>query len=253
MNVLILIFSIMWTLFAVFVTSFSLWRKLSHERVGQEEKVFDTLLEATVLSVVVARLAFIFIQFSIFHFSFDKWIDIVQFPGSLEGVGLCVLCISFVRLLGETWRDRVEITDYVSISLALFLFLHSLGNGINALFLNIGAVVTGGSTHLSFLGSLILFMFSIVYLGLYLFLNKIEKEYRTFMWYRSSRRSAQTGFVVACFFIGYGLIGFLLGWFTPSVVTFAGINFDPLLKLLVMVGGVVVLYVRSGRTLFKQK
>jgi prolipoprotein diacylglyceryltransferase len=255
MQVLQVFFLIVWTIVTLFVTVFSFWRRLVHEHIDSEDQVVDKAFLAAIAGLIASRVVYGVFHLSTFGSDISKWIAVWMYPGMTGVVALVVGLVVLLQLLKDTWRDRVEIVDFASISLSLFLFFSMIADILlQALYLAGGMVlqepvVTPSIDARSLLISGIL---AVVYLGLFVFLSWVEKRYRTFLWYRSRRRSAQTGFLVGCFLIAYGGVGFISGWVTPSSLNVFGVGLDPLLKLLVMVGGFVVLYVRSGRSLFKR-
>ncbi len=241
----------LWIMVTLLFSGFVLWRKLKRERVDFEDMVIDRSLLALGAGVLGGRLAFVLLHLDTFGWSIGKWLSLGSFPGVIDVVALAVGLLVFWLSLGKEWKDAVEVIDYASIGLAFFLFLLSLGDGlleiVNAFLLALGggsaAAVPAFDTKTLF-WSLVL---SGLYLALFAFLSHIEREYRTFLWYRAKRRSAQTGFVIASFLIGYGLIWVSLGWLVPASIVVAGIRLDLFFKLLVMIMGIVILYVRSGK------
>jgi prolipoprotein diacylglyceryltransferase len=249
------LFLFLWVPLTLIVSVFSLWRKLRRERVGEEDKIVDTIVASSLIGLLASRVGYILFHFQTFGLDISKWVNVTTFPGSMGVIGLIVTLFCFWKLLGDDWRDTIEIVDYGSITIALYLFLGSLADVILQLFLLGSSTIShaGAAFSLVNIRSLLIpLIYTLFYLFLFIFLNRVERTYRTFMWYRAKRRSAQTGFVVASLCIGYGLIGFLLGWFQPVAVQIAGIAVDPLLKLLVVVLGFVILYLRSGNTLFSR-
>ena len=78
----------------------------------------------------------------------------------------------------------------------------------------------------------------------FFFLWWAESEYRTFEWYRFRKTQAKTGFVTGAFVFGFGMINLIAdllvkrpaGWYV---------------YLSMVVAGVLVVYIRSGRKLEK--
>ncbi len=242
--------SIIWAVFTLVISGFVLWRKIRRERVDFEDKIIDRALLALLAGVVAGRLAFILFHFNAFGWTFGKWIALGTMPGVVDVASLVVGMLVFWLLLGREWKDPVEILDYAGIGTSFFLFLVSVGDAllqlISYLFLNLNQ--SQASVPVFELRSVLWRLISaVVYLILFIFLSRTEKQYRTFLWYRAKRRSAQTGFVFASFLIGYGLFGAVLGLLQPASMALGGISLDPIVKLLVGLGGIVILYLRSGR------
>ena len=251
MEIIRTVFIIVWLILSCLLTGFIYWRKLRRERVDSEDGLIDHAIVAFLIAVGVGRVVFVLFHFKTFGFDLPKWLSLLQQPGLIGVVALVTAVVAFGRLLGDEWKDKMEQVDYLSIALAFFLFLATLGDLITQ---GIGLIETMFLPKTTLLPSfdyktlVISSLYMIFYLVLFLFLSSIEKTYRTFLWYRAKRRSAQTGFVVASFLIGYGGIGFILGWFQPMTLQIVGTGIDPLVKLLVMVSGFVILYLRSGRS-----
>ena len=255
MDIIHTIFSVVWFIFSCMLTGFVIWRKLRRERVDNEDKIFDIILTSSLMSIIVGRLVFIAFHFQTFGLDPVKWISFFQFPGVVGVVMLLAWLLVFWKLLRNEWKDAIEQVDYLSIGVAFFLFLLALGDLFSQVCTLAQSFLPGASVVMPFFDIKILIVSSLYVLifgFLFLFLSNVEKNYRTFLWYRARRRSAQTGFVVASFLIAYGLFGFLLSWFMPMSMVILGVGIDPIVKLLVMLLGFVVLYVRSGRSFFRQ-
>lgn len=244
------VISVVWAVLTLVISGFVLWRKLRHERVDFEDRIIDRALLAMVIGVVAGRLVYILLHGSTFGWAIAKWISLGSMPGIVDVFSLVIGLLSFWLMLGKDWKDPVEILDYVGIGSAFFLFLISLGDGllqmISYLFLSLEQ--SQASVPIFEPKSVVVpLVLAAAYLIFFILLSKLEKQYRTFLWYRAKRRSAETGFVFASFLMGYGLLGVTLGWLQPAAVMIAGINFDPIFKLLVGLVGIVILYLRSGR------
>lgn len=255
MEIVHTLFSIFWFVFSCLLTGFVLWRKLRHERVDSEEKVFDTIIAACMGSIVIGRIAYILFHINTYGGDVAKWLAVTQFPGNIGVVSLVAGLVLFWKLLKNTWKDSIELVDYVSIALSFLLFILSIGTLLSqgiTLFQTTFIQSVSIVPLLDVRTFIVSVLYVIAYGCLHLFLSKVEKNYRTLLWYRAKRRSAQTGFVVACFLIGYGITGFLLSWFMPMNMIVLGIGIDPFVKLLVVLSGFVILYVRSGRSFLHQ-
>ena len=88
----------------------------------------------------------------------------------------------------------------------------------------------------------------ILYFILFIVLWKLERIYRTFLWYRENRRTAQSGFVFATFCIGFGMITAGMIVVQPASIHIFSIPIDPIIGILSIFTGFFVLFVRSGRT-----
>lgn len=250
MELLRIVLSVVWALLTLVVSGFVLWRKLRRERVDFEDRIIDRALVAALLGVIAGRLVYILVHFNTFGWVLSQWISLASLPGIVDVVSLVIGLISFWLLLGKEWKDPVEILDYVGIGAAFFLFMVSLGDALlQVVSYALPNLEQSQASVPIFEVKSVLWpaIFSLCYLILFIFLSRLEKQYRTFLWYRAKRRSAQTGFVFATFLIGFGFLGATLGWLQPAAIMIAGVGIDPLLKLLVGASGIVILYLRSGR------
>lgn len=255
MDIVRSLFSVLWLIISCALAGFVLWRKLRRERVDSEDKIFDTICISLIGGLVIGRLFYILFNFQRFGLDLFTWVAISVFPGYIEVAVVLSGLLLFWKLLGDEWKDSIEQVDYLSIGLSFFLFLLALGTSIGHGLLLVERLLVPQDALLPFFDSktvIASILYTLFYGGLFLFLSNVERNYRTFLWYRARRRSAQTGFVVASFLIGYGLCGFLLSWLAPMHMHILGVGIDPLVKLLVMVAGFVILYVRSGRSFFRQ-
>jgi hypothetical protein len=82
-----------------------------------------------------------------------------------------------------------------------------------------------------------------VFLVVFIYFWNVEKRYRTFGWYRSKKTSARSGFITGFLISLLGLFylaeKILLSAFVWQVGVWSGVLF---------VGGLVLVYIRSGRT-----
>lgn len=256
MQLLVSFFSLVWMIIAFFLSGFVLWRTLRSERVDHEDEVVDKAAVSLLWGLIAGRVVYGFLHLDIFGSNIWNWIAFWQKPGMIGVAAIIFGLFIFWRLVKGGWKDATEILDYVSIALVFFLFIMSLGEALNyGLAYLISALsrtaTIGFKSDARFI--LLSSFTAVFYLILYLFLTKVEKKYRTFLWYRAKRRSAQTGFVFASFLIGFGFFGFLTGWFAPSQTEYLRGIIEPVTKLLVMAAGFVILYFRSGRTFLSRQ
>jgi prolipoprotein diacylglyceryltransferase len=247
----------LWAIISGIIAMFVLWRKLRRERVEHEEEFVDQVLIASLVSLIVGRAGYILTHFPNFGLQVSLWLSFWIRPGSIEILSLLSFFLVLWKLTEKKdWRDVGELLDYTSISSASFFFVFSLVHVVVSVVSLVIAWQSPTSLHVltfsSVLPIIALIIQSVLYGGLFTYLSRVEKVYRTFSWYRAKRRSAQTGFIVAMLFIGYGAIGFGLSWFLPMNLLIGRVPLDPFFSLLVMMIGFVILYVRSGRTLFNR-
>jgi len=82
-----------------------------------------------------------------------------------------------------------------------------------------------------------------LYLLVFIYFWNIEGKYRTFEWYRNNKTSAKSGFITGFSLSWWGLLflveNILMASLTWQIALWSGALF---------VGGLVLVYIRSGRT-----
>ena len=135
--------------------------------------------------------------------------------------------------------------------LGVFVGLFLLTKRIKAKYVDwLDLVMLGFSASLPlFFSGLCLIKFSWIYLGiavvsalLFVYFWMAENNYRTYGWYRNKRTQAKTGFIAGSVILTYGLLNVML-----SIIT-KGSLIDISLSSILIVTGMVLVYIRSGRT-----
>lgn len=235
---------------AFLASGFIFWRR-GREEHYKEDVLFDGFLLSIVAAVMFSRFGYILFHFDIFGFSVLKWVDFLTYPG-MSGVFALIAAGAYLyRFAGKQKWDNFEILDFWAPAMTLGLAIISLGMFFdgggygNATNLPIGVTFPNlVEPHHPIQLYLLIF-----YLLLFVYLSWAEYHYRTFEWYRSSKKTAQTGYLTSVFVIAVGLINFVLSFFRPPTLVFYSVNIDLLISLLAFIAGVVMLYVRSGRVL----
>ena len=84
---------------------------------------------------------------------------------------------------------------------------------------------------------------SVLYLGGFIYFWNVEKKYRTYEWYRYKKTSARSGFIggfsIALWGLLFGVEKILIDGLSWQYGLWSGILF---------VGGLILVYIRSGRT-----
>jgi phosphatidylglycerol:prolipoprotein diacylglycerol transferase len=235
---------------AFFTGAFVLWKK-GKEEYYEENQLFDVMIAASFWGLVGARIGFIVVHFQDFGLDVLKWLSLVSFPGYLGFSGLLVgLFVLHAKAKQLKW-DAYEVSDFGAIALALTTVVIALGMFVNG-------SGFGNPTNLpiglSFPGVFdkrhpVQLYAALIYLIFFFILWRLERVYRTFLWYRENRRTAQTGFVFAAFCIGYGFIGLGLSFVSPAAFVLFGFPVDLIIYALSVFYGMGVMYVRSGRSL----
>lgn len=239
---------------AFLVGTFVFWKKGGEEYYDQAE-LMDVLVLSCFSALVGARVGFILVHFSEFGFDILKWFSWLSYPGYL---GIAALACGFASMIWHANKrkwDAYEVGDFGAIALSLSMVIIYLGEFLNGTgFGNVTSLPVGMSFPGVFDKRHPVQLYSIVlYLILFVVVWKLERIYRSFIWYRANRRTAQSGFILSCFLIGYGLIGVVLSFFQQSFLTIYGINIELVIRILVIVAGLVLMYIRSGRSIFPKK
>ena len=232
------------------VTGYVFFRKVREEHYLELE-AFDGFLLSLVAGFVVGRLAYVGLHFDQFGLSLWKWFDVITYPGVLGSAALIGAGWYIYRYSKKFTDDSFEFLDIWSISVTaglsvvwvgLFLDGASMGNATS---LPIGLQSPGQlEPHLP-----VQLVVAVFFAVLSMALQWVEFRYRTFDWYRSGKKSAQSGFLVAVSIISTSLLWVALSFARPAQIVLFGLALDTVLALLGVCAGVLLLYVRSGRKL----
>lgn len=235
---------------AFIMSSFIFWRR-GREEHYKEDQLFDGFLLSVVVGLLAARIGFIIMHFGQFGASVVQMLDIVSNPGFSGLAGVVVAGLYLYRFAQRNKWDAYEIMDFWATAMALGLaivytgmFFDGSGYGY-ATGLPWG-VVFPGVVEPHHPAQLYLAGF---YMLLFWYLSWVEYRYRTFEWYRSGKKTAQTGFVISSFVIASGFMQVLLTFVKPPLMTLAFVNVDRLIAFVHLIAGILMLYVRAGRVL----
>jgi phosphatidylglycerol:prolipoprotein diacylglycerol transferase len=239
---------------AFICSSFIFWRKGREEHYNEGE-FFDGFLLASLIGFIAGRVGFIALNYDRFGLSVLHWLDIFAFPGINGMIGLIAATIYLYRFARKNKWDIFEVLDFWVLALATGLTFGYIGLFFDgtavgkATTLPVGLIFPGliEPHHPAQLYAAAFFLLLSIYL------SRVEYRYRTFEWYRSGKKTAQTGFLVSMFLIVTSLYFFLVSWVKPPVFMLGGIDIDRLLALATFIGGLVLLYSRSGRAFFKRR
>lgn len=241
---------------AFLLSGYVFWKRGRDEHY-KEEIIFDGFLLSLIVGVISARLGFILLNAGSFGFSFLKWIDIFANPGLSGVVGLFAMGVYLHRFAKKNKWDGLEILDFWVSAMSLGLAVLHLG-----MFFDMGSygIVTNLPIGVKFPGSFearhpLQLYYALFYVVLFVYLQWVEYQYRTFEWYRFGKKTAQTGFLLAMAMITTGIISIVFSFLKQTPILFLGINFEIIVGFLSFIFGVILLYVRSGRELpfFKKR
>lgn len=240
------LFLVLAFLFGLFV----FWKKGREEHYN-EGLLLDAALTACFWGFVGARFGFIALHIGTFGPNLIKWFSLFEYPGFFGLTGTIAGFVTLVSFAKKQKWDIYQVLDFGVLGLSLALAFLSVGmllNGSgfgNPTRLPIGIQFPGVFDRRQPIQIYSGVLFSVVFF----LLLKLESQYRMFLWYRTSRRSAQAGFLLSCFTMFYGLIQFILDFLRPSQIIVFHISLDPVVHFLIILFGAGMLYVRSGRTL----
>jgi prolipoprotein diacylglyceryltransferase len=230
------------------------WKKAREEHFNLWE-TFDGLILSAIAAFVASRLAYVLLRGEWIILIPKNFIQIWNYPGLWAPAGLIAAFVMMGWSARKMKREIFEIWDFYALILAWFLGWYWLSR------LLIGAAA-GISTQLP-IGVLfpqrvepahpIQIYASIGYLLLFRYLWWAEPKYRFFLWYRSKKRTAKSGFLFSVFAIATGIIGVLIGFVDYPFLRVLDFDINQLFYAILFLFGCVVLYVRSGQLFFVKK
>jgi prolipoprotein diacylglyceryltransferase len=238
---------------ALFFSAFIFWRKGREEHYDTFE-IFDAFLLSGIFGFIVGRLAFVAFHFTAFSENIFQVFNIVEKSGNEPLVALTAAAWFLYRYaLRHKW-DAYEILDFYVTAISLgMIFIYagffldgSYGGTFTSMPWGIIALGTFEKTHPAQLYSLFYYLF------IYIYLSKMEYTYRTLEWYRSGKKTAQSGFIFSVFLILTALFHLLTQSLRLPGMFVGGVVVDYFVYLAVFIFGLLLLYKRSGRTLFKK-
>ncbi|EKD52591.1 MAG: hypothetical protein ACD_61C00297G0001, partial [uncultured bacterium] len=189
-----------------------------------EHHVLDGVVMSAFWAFIVGRLLYVILNMSIFWNHFSRIFLFSNFPG-IDKWG--VLLGIYIGIFWTVRRVKAKMIDWMD--------LVSLGSLAGA------AIFYGGLAWLTI--SWLYIVVGIVGLIIFIFLWDAEDKYRTYSWYKGNKTSAKSGLITGLTLSCWGLMslieGLLLRRVTAGLLIWAGLLF---------VGGMVLVYIRSGRT-----
>lgn len=239
--ILVLIVRLLLIALTLYVSLFSLWRMFEHEHVDDIPQATDRLIIAALIAVYLARIPSLVDLMS--RHSTSPLSLLNPFVGEAHWqVGIIIFLVIFMIALRDTWRDRYALIDIMVVALTVCLAGSQLWAIVS---LVLGSLLAGSAIPIGALVTLILSLVAFVILGR--LLSYFERQYRAYFWYRYRRSSAQTGFVTAVFCMGAGIIGLIANLYLLPFSVISLPMFLTIWSLVTIVGGFVLLYIRSGR------
>ncbi len=240
--------------FAFIVMTFLFWRKGREEHFDLGE-LFDVYFSAWLLGYVGSRAIYILLHQEVFGMHIGRWFDFVSFPGFS---GLFCILIAGAYLYWQAQKnewDSFELLDFFALAVShglVFIYIGQFldGMGIGTVTqLPVGVLFPGlqEAHHPTQLYAAVIFFIIARALA------RAEYRYRTFEWFRSGKKTAQTGFLISVFLMTSGLTLFVLSMFKSPEYVISSVGIDPVIGGILFCAGSWILFVRSGRGLQKRK
>lgn len=239
--IIVLLIRLILIVVTLYISLLSLWRSYERENVDDIPQIFDRVIIATIISWYLSRIPS-GIDMVIHHTLQPLALLSPMSAQASWQVGIVIFCIAIYTSLRENWRDRYAILDFTSSSIPIFLAGYFVWQIVTLL---ISTLITATTLPLGYLVTLLVGV--IYYVAFHRILMFFERQYRAYFWYRYRRSSAQTGFVTSAFFIGLGLFGLLANIYLLPFPLLSLSTFLTVWSLFTMVGGFILLYIRSGR------
>lgn len=213
---LLVVFSFLWGSFVFY--------KKAIESHFEELPVLDTVVFIGFWSFIWGRVLFFIFNYGIFR---DHWVR-VFFLKDYPGISHWGLIIGLLFGLYLSLKNiKAKYVDWLDL-----IMLGVIG-GLPIYF--------AGLTMISF--SWFNLVMSVVLAIAFGFFWKAEGEYRTYSWYRYKRTQARSGFLSGSGMIVFGLVMLIVQLFGAKSLV------EILLSVSLIVAGIVLVYIRSGRTI----
>lgn len=213
---LLAVFAFMWGSFVFY--------KKAAESHFEDRLILDSVVLSAFWGFIIGRVAFTLLNLETFWGHFSRVFLLTNYPG-LDRFGVILgIALGLWLCLRKTREKFLDWFDLVAIGM-------SAGS----------AIFFAGMAIMAFMWQFIVLAF--VFLGVFIYFWNVERRYRTFDWYRNNRTSARSGFIAGFSISSLGVLylaeKLLIGGFVWSMGVWAGVMF---------VGGLILVYIRSGRT-----
>jgi len=210
------VFSFLWGSFVFF--------KKANEAHFEDRLILDSVVLSAFWGFILGRVVFSVLNLGMFWNHWSRLFLLTNYPGLdsfgvIAGIALGLwLCLRKVKAKFLDWFDLTAL-------------------GITAG----SAIFYAGLAILAFMWQFI--VLAVIYLLGFIYFWNVEEKYRTFDWYRNNKTSARSGFIAGFAISLWGLLflaeKLLTKGFVWPVGVWSGVLF---------VGGLVLVYIRSGRT-----
>ncbi len=234
---------------AFLIAGFIFWWRLHQSANYNEFEIFDLFLAAILGGFIFARLFFVLLHWPQFGNNFASWFNFINVPGFNPLAFVIGSSLSLKFFLTRRKIANLEILDFFVQAVCFGLIFYHLGLfvvGENNGFITQSPLGGWQMKNLQIKTHPVSLYTAIFYLGLYFYLNYLEKNYRTYNWYRGNRNSAQPGFLFFSFTIIASLFSLLKLSLQPAQIFYQNFSLDWLVYLLTFLTGLIMLYRRSS-------
>jgi hypothetical protein len=213
---LLAVFSFLWG-------SFVFYKKASESHFD-DRTILDSVVLAAFWGFILGRIAFAFLNLGMFWNHWSRLFLLTNYPG-LDRFGVFVgVALGLWLSLRKIKEKFLDWSDLMSLGV-----------------LSGASIFFAGLAIMAFMWQFVVLAF--LFLGAFVYFWNVEGRYRTFDWYRNKKTSARSGFISGFSIALTGLLflaeKLLTGSFVWQVGVWVGVLF---------VGGLVLVYIRSGRT-----
>lgn len=215
----------------------------------EEEEIFDSVFLITLAGLVGARLYYLFLNWQNFKFNIARWFLITRYPGLAIHGGLFFGLLALYYLTKKKKWSFWTVADFSALGLTMGQAIGRIGCFLNGC---CWGVETGLFFGVKFPGSLVRRHPTQLYEALVLFfiflaLNRIYERYRFFGWYKGKKDEALPGLTFSLYLVFYGLTRFMIEFLRDDSVYWERLKSAQLLSGLMIISGIVLVYIRSGR------
>jgi len=213
---------------AFFLGFFVFYRLLHASARYNEFEIFDALVWSSLGGLILGRLFHILTHFPDFTTNYKAWLDIIDYPGvSVFFAAIGAACLFYAYIAHLKIHD-LELLDYWVRALCFTLIIYNIGllldgSGFGQL---VPSFLALPSRHMNINVFPSPLLAGIFLSGVYVFLQYLENNYRTYSWYRGSRSQAKTGFVFFSFWLIYTLFSLFSLLYTPPLYHFSVLPLD---------------------------
>lgn len=209
--------------FAFLWGSFAFYKKAVQSHF-EEMHILDGVVVGAFWAFIVGRLSYVVLNYQIFWNHLPRIFLFSNFPG-IDRWG--VLLGLFLGVFWTVRRVKGKVIDWFDL-VAL-----GVSAGQSVFFAGLSLI------SLTWQYALVSFLFLLFFCWLW----GVEERYRTFAWYKANKTSAKSGFILGFSLAVWGMIYFL------EHVLVKGVGFwQTGWSASLFVGGLVLVYIRSGRT-----